>query len=130
MVSRRSRAFRDLVEDLARTDPQRIRELRALRERAEQLVGPDREASTVPLSSRGCPRWIRCEACLTAEDLSAHHYIAVAQGGGDEDVVTLCRPCHQMAHELWGHGARYSGPPDAVETILALSRQLGQARLA
>lgn len=39
----------------------------------------------------------RCRQCGSPKDIEAHHKIALAAGGQDtlENVVTLCRDCHQ-----------------------------------
>ncbi|MEZ6197871.1 MAG: hypothetical protein R3F20_19445 [Planctomycetota bacterium] len=58
-----------------------------------------------------------CPICDEVTTLTRHHLSPVAVGAGkDRGVkaryVKLCRPCHELAHRIWGPGDRYEGPEE------------------
>ena len=70
-------------------------------------------------------RWKRCELCWTDSNLTVHHCIPKAVGGNDRSAVTLCRPCHDEVHAVFGPGDNYKGPQTPRETLRAMrQRQL------
>ncbi|MCB9834326.1 MAG: hypothetical protein H6807_17820 [Planctomycetes bacterium] len=56
-----------------------------------------------------------CPVCDGLVALTRHHLRPIARGAGKEveirrRYVDLCRPCHDLAHRVWGPGDRWEGP--------------------
>jgi hypothetical protein len=47
-----------------------------------------------------------CRLCQATDDLEEHHLIPRRKGGSDRDenLVTLCRPCHRTIEEIYDEG--------------------------
>ncbi len=58
-----------------------------------------------------------CPICHETVQLTRHHLVPQAvRRGMEREVkrryVKLCRPCHELAHRVWGPGHSYSGPKE------------------
>lgn len=58
-----------------------------------------------------------CPICHETVPLTRHHLVPLARRRGIERevkrrYVKLCRPCHDLAHRIWGPGHDYAGPED------------------
>ena len=70
-----------------------------------------------------------CAGCDGVNDLTRHHLVPVAKGGGQGREIrarylTLCRRCHDVTHRIFGPGDRYDGPADRELFVAALKRAL------
>lgn len=52
--------------------------------------------------------WYRCRACGSGQNLQIHHILYRSHGGTDDpdNLVLLCRECHQAAHGIGGDISR------------------------
>ena len=70
----------------------------------------------------------RCRVCFWTEDLNVHHilYFGKPWEVSDGALITLCKTCHEKAHEIYkGNGNTSSyikgGKPSKVDEICAMN---------
>lgn len=61
----------------------------------------------------------QCQSCGSTENLTAHHILPVADGGTNriDNLVTLCRLCHDHEHRLTPRRMHYVCPRCLAEVV-------------